>query len=124
MEIRLLDKKMELEDVNDFLPMKVTSDELPGHTYCAVVGGKIVAIAGLRLAEGPMCLIDSMATNQSVEGFLRYAAINSLTETISEKAKELGFKMIIAATKEESIKKIAEKHGFYATDQFVIAKEL
>jgi N-acetylglutamate synthase-like GNAT family acetyltransferase len=123
-EVRLLDKKKELDEVNKFLPAQVSSDELPGHTFCAVNDGEIVAIAGLRLAEGPMCLIDSMATNQKCEGFERYAAINALTKTILEKAKELGFKVIIATTKEETIEKIAIKHGFGHTDQIVIAKEL
>ena len=124
MEIRLLNKSKDLEAVNKFLLEPVSAEELPGHTFCAISDGEMVAIAGLRLAEGPLCMIDSMGTNQKCETFVRYAAIKQLTKAILDKARDLGYKVIIATTKHETIEKIALQTGFGYTDQIVMAKEL
>lgn len=124
MNIRLLNKNNEMEAINKFMPFPVTASELPGHTYCAVVKDEIVAIAALRLMEGEVCCIDSMATNQNFESTIRHEALDCLTKTILDLAKNLGFKKIFAYTREPSIIERAERHGFSLTKQKIITKEI
>jgi N-acetylglutamate synthase-like GNAT family acetyltransferase len=124
MTIRLLNKKTELETVNGWLPYVVTHDQLPGHTFCAVVKGKLVAMAALRLMEGDVCFIDSMATDPKVEGKIRHEALDKLTDTILELGKNLGFKRIFATTKEECIVERAKRHGFKLSNEQVIVRDL
>lgn len=124
MQIRFINKKKDIEKINQWLPFKVEASELPGHTFCAIVKDEIIAIAGFRLMEGEICFIDSMATDQSVDGMLRNEALDKLTKTMLKMAKDLGFKKIFATTKEECIVKRAEKHGFRVLNQTVIGREL
>lgn len=124
MNIRLLNKKSEMEKINKFMPFPVTAAELPGHTFCAVVKDDIVAIAGLRLMEGDICMIDSMATNQNFESTIRHEALDCLTKQLLDIAKDLGFKKVFAYTKEDCIIKRAERHGFVLTKQKIITKEI
>lgn len=124
MNIRLLNKKTEIDAVNKFMPFPVTAEELPGHTFCAVVKDEIVAIAGLRLMEGDLCFIDSMATNQTFESTIRHEALDCLTKQLLDIAKNLGFKRVFATTKEDCIIKRAERHGFRLSKEKVILKEI
>lgn len=124
MNIRLLNKKTEMETINKFMPFPVTAEELPGHTFCAVVKDEIVAIAGLRLMEGDLCFIDSMASNQTFESTIRHEALDCLTKQLLEIAKNLGFKRVFATTKEDCIIKRAERHGFRLSKEKVILKEI
>lgn len=124
MDIKTLNKKTDMADINAWLPFSVTAEELPGHTFCALYNGKIMAIAGLRLVEGPMCFLDSMATDLSAPPEIRNIALDELTIAIFEKARDLGFKYIKACTKDESIMLRAKKHGFDLVNQVVIVKEL
>lgn len=124
MQIRFINKKTDVAKINKWLPFKVEAKELPGHTFCAIVKGEIIAIAGFRLMEGDLCFIDSMATNQEVPGELRNEALDKLTIEILCMAKKLGFKKIFATTKEDCIIKRAERHGFFVSNQRVIAREL
>ena len=113
-----------MEEINEWLPMVVKAKDLPGHTFCAVVDDKIIAIAGFRLMEGEICFIDSMATDQSIKGEIRHEALDTLTKEILSMAKNLGFKKIFATTAHDCIVKRAERHGFQVVEQKVIAREL
>lgn len=113
-----------MEAVNKFMPFPVTASELPGHTFCAVIKDEIVAIAGLRLMEGDICFIDSMASNQTFESTIRHEALDCLTNQLIDIAKSLGFKKIFATTKEDCIINRAERHGFTVSKQKVIVKEI
>jgi len=124
MNVRLLNKQTEMEQVNKFMPFPVTASELPGHTFCAVIKDEIVAIAGLRLMEGDVCFIDSMASNQTFESTIRHEALDMLTNQLLDIAKTLGFKKIFATTKEDCIIKRAERHGFNLPKQKVLVKEI
>lgn len=124
MKIRFLNKKSEIDIINEWLDIPVQAKELPGHIFCAEVDEEIVAIAGLRLMEGEICFIDSMATNQAVEGQIRHEALDRLTKEILSMAKNLGFKKIFATTKEQCIVDRAKRHGFNLVDQKVIVKEI
>jgi len=124
MNVRLLNKQTEMEQVNKFMPFPVTASELPGHTFCAVIKDEIVAIAGLRLMEGDVCFIDSMASNQTFESTIRHEALDMLTNQLLDIAKTLGFKKIFATTKEDCIIKRAERHGFNLSKQKVLVKEI
>jgi len=97
---------------------------LPGHTYAAIYKDEIVAIAGLRLMEGEVCFIDSMASNQNFESTVRNEALDLLTKTILDLAKSLGFKKIFATTREECIIKRAERHGFKTSKEKIILRAL
>jgi hypothetical protein len=81
-------------------------------------------MAGLRLMEGDICFIDSMATNQSFESPIRHEALDLITKHLLDIAKSLGFKKIFAYTKEDCIIERAERHGFILTKQKVIIKEI
>ena len=124
MNLRLLNKKTEIDAVNKFMPFTVTASELPGHTFCVVYKDEIVAMAGLRLMEGDICFIDSMATNQSFESPIRHEALDLITKHLLDIAKNLGFKKIFATTKEDSIIQRAERHGFLVSKEKVILKEI
>lgn len=124
MKVRFLNKKTETEEINEWLPFKIEPKDLPGHTFCAEVDGDIIAIAGLRLMEGEVCFIDSMATNQAIKGELRNEALDLLTQEILKTAKTLGFKKIFATTSYDCIIKRAEKHGFKIVEHKVISKEI
>lgn len=124
MQIRFINKKTDIDEINEWLPFKIEAKELPGHTFCAVVKDEIIAIAGFRLMEGELCFIDSMATNQEVPGEQRNEALDKLTVEILSMAKKLGFKKIFATTVEDCIIKRAEKHGFKLSNQKVIVREL
>ena len=124
MQIRFINKKTDIDEINQWMPFKIEAKELPGHTFCAVVKDEIIAIAGFRLMEGEVCFIDSMATNQEVDGKLRNEALDKLTVEILSMAKNLGFKRIFATTVEDCIIKRAEKHGFSVSNQKVITREL
>jgi len=124
MNIRLLNKKTELELVNKFMPFEVKPSDLPGHTFAALYKDEIVAIAGLRLMEGEVCYIDSMASNQNFESTVRHEALDLLTKTILDLARNLGFKKIFAHTREDCIVKRAERHGFNLVKQKVITREI
>lgn len=124
MEVRLVNKKTDMAEINRFVPFEVTATELPGHTFAATLHDRIVAIAGLRLMEGEICYIDSMASNQSYESTVRHEALDKLTITLLELAKNLGFKKIFAHTREECIIERAERHGFNVVKQKIIAREI
>lgn len=124
MNIRLLNKKTEIEAVNKFMPFPVTAEELPGHTFCAVVKDDIIAIAGLRLMEGDVCMLDSMATNQNFESTIRHEALDCLTKQLLDIAESLNFKKIIAFTKEDCILERSKRHGFTVSKQKIIIKEI
>ena len=113
-----------MDKVNKFVPFEVKSSDLPGHTYCAVYKDDIVAIAGLRLMEGEVCFIDSMATNQNFESTVRHEALDLLTKTILELAKNLNFKKVFATTREECIITRAERHGFKVSKEKIILRTL
>lgn len=124
MQIRFINKKHDIDEINEWLPFHVDAKDLPGHTFCAIVKDKIIAIAGFRLMEGEICFIDSMATDQGVPGVIRNEALDALTKEILSMAKKLGFKKIFATTAHECIIQRAEKHGFNVVDQKVISREL
>lgn len=123
MEIRII-KISDLDQIREWLPEKFHNSELPRHTFVATDEGHVVAFAGLRMAEGPICFIESMASNPGFVGALRNEALDLLTSKICETAKELGFKGLMAWTKDESILRRSEKHGFRCVPQILISKEL
>lgn len=124
MNVRLLNKKTEMDKVNKFVPFEVKASDLPGHTFCAIYKDDIVAIAGLRLMEGEVCFIDSMASNQNFESTVRHEALDLLTKTILELAKNLNFKKIFATTREECIVERAKRHGFNVSKEKIILRAL
>lgn len=124
MDIKILNKKTDMEEINMWSHRPLTEHDFPGHTFCALYDGKIAAVAGLRMVEGKMCLLDSMASNQSVPGAIRDEALDELTETICLKAVELGFTTILASTKEKCILDRALRLGFKVVGQILMVKEL
>lgn len=124
MQIRFINKKTDIEEINKWLPFKIEAKELPGHTFCAIHKDDIIAIGGFRLMEGDVCFIDSMATDQSVQGEIRHEALDKITREILCMAKKLGFKKIFATTKEDCIVERAKRHGFELSNQQVIVRDL
>jgi len=124
MDIRILNKRTEIETVNKWLPFPLKASDLPGHTFCAAVNNEIVAFAGLRLMEGELCCIDSVASNQTFESSVRHEALEKLAKTLLDLARNLGFKRVIAFTEEPCILKRADNLGFRVSNQTILAKEL
>lgn len=124
MNVRLINKKTDMAEINRFVPFEVKASDLPGHTFLAVLNDRIVAMAALRLMEGDICYIDSMASNQGYESTVRHEALDLLTTTLLDLAKDLGFKRVFAHTKEDCIVDRAANHGFTVVKQKILSKEI
>jgi hypothetical protein len=121
MEIVLLDKKSPLPS---WLPSYVKVADLPGHTYVVMLNGEGVAMAALRLCEGTICMLDSMASHNKFSSEIRHKALDLLVDTIKAKAVSLGFNTLLAYTKEPTVLTRSFRHGFTQLSEILIVKEL
>lgn len=112
MEIYLLDKEGALIALNSWLETPRTAEEIPVNTFGAFHNDKLIAIAGLRICEGPACIMDSLATNPSASSALRSEAIAGLTERIMDAARTMGFSILCAQSGVASIAARAVAMGF------------
>lgn len=103
--------------------MPVTDDELPRLGYIAHRNGLPVAIAFIRFAEGNIALAESLVTDPRASPALASDAIDLVIEKLSQVAKDLKIKYLIAWTLKKSIaKRISKKHGFNQTEQIMLVK--
>lgn len=124
MEINLVKPAQVFDELKKWLAFPVAIDELPAHTYAALLNGELVAIAGLRLCEGPICLLDSLATNPTMSSSVRHEAIDLLVERIHDRAKELGFRAIVCHSKESSIISRAIRLGYAVVPEISLVRGL
>jgi hypothetical protein len=124
MNIRLLNKKTELDKIREWIPFTVFENDFPGHTFCVVDGDEIISVGSIRLMEGDICYMDSIATNPSFSREKRNEALNILSKKLFECAKSLGFKRMFGSTRDESLKKRAEELGFREAKQTLYIREL
>ncbi len=83
-----------------------------------------IAIGFLRNCEGDICMIDSMIANPNIDRSIRDNALDLLSTSLIDIAKELEYKGILCLTSLPSIVKRSEKHGFITVPQTVIFREL
>lgn len=88
-------------------------DELPHVGFFVWKKDLGVAVGFLRSIERcNYCLIDSFMTNPEIEPFIRNEAMDLLTKTILERAKQLHFSQAIAMTEDDHTRIRALKFGF------------
>lgn len=124
MQIELARKDEILREVGGWLPFEASAKDLPGHTFAAFEKGVLIAVAALRLAEGPLCFLDSMATNPNATAELRHAGIEALVDHILVTARELGFKGIACSTANPSILQRALARGFIPIPEIALVRAL
>lgn len=93
-------------------------DELPalGYAVCTDTGIPL-AMGFLRLAEGNMAIIDSIASNPDKKPREVSDAIDMLFEKLLQVATDLRIKYVVGATVRNSlVKRTTKKHGFVLTE--------
>lgn len=104
--------------------LKVLED-LPEHGYIAFDDmDRPVAAGFIRRVEGNYALIDSLISNPEAPGVLRNEALDLITVQLIKTARELGFKQLIAFSRDVNTLKRAERHGFASLPDHVIALDL
>lgn len=112
MEILHVNKEEALEHLNKWLLEPKSQQDLTARTFMACKGDEVIAVAALRLCEGPACYLESLATNPQASSEDRNEAIHSLTMRIIDVAKVLGYQMLRAQSKVETIVQRAKDLGF------------
>ena len=98
--------------------MDIVLDELPalGYAVCSDTGVPL-AMGFLRLAEGNMAIIDSIASNPNKKPREISDAIDMLFEKLIQTATDLRIKYVVGATVKNSlVRRTVKKHGFILTD--------
>lgn len=125
MEISLINPERIINDMVVWkLPFPVRIQDFPRHTFAAIDDSILIAVGGLRLCEGPFCLLDTMATNPESPAEKRHEAINAIVDLILSTGKKLGFEGIIARSKESSIINRALSIGFVVVPEISFARSL
>jgi len=97
--------------------MDASLDELPalGYVVCTDTGVPL-AMGFLRLAEGNMAIIDSIASNPDKKPREISDAIDMLFEKLLQVASDLRIKYVVGATVKNSlVRRTTKKHGFHLT---------
>jgi len=98
--------------------MDIVLDELPalGYAVCSDTGVPL-AMGFLRLAEGNVAIIDSIAGNPQRKPREVSEAIDTLFEKLLQVAADLRIKYVVGATVKNSlVRRTTKKHGFVLTD--------
>lgn len=96
----------------------ISLDELPalGYAVCSDTGIPL-AMGFLRLAEGNVAIIDSIASNPNSKPREVSEAIDTLFEKLIQVSSDLKIKYIVGSTVKNSlVKRTTKKHGFVLTD--------
>lgn len=99
-------------------------EDLPSHSYVAVLDDFPVAAAGLLKSDSEDAFLMGLITNPSAGNYLRSEAIDELTEYIIQKSKRLGFKRLFAWSSHESVIERSKLHGFEVMNQVMIGLDL
>jgi hypothetical protein len=126
LEIRSYDDK-DFNQLNDWLVGhghdEIFRNELPALGYVACRNGQPVAMAFLRLAEGNVAMAESMVSNPQASTLLAADAVHMVIEKISQVAKDLNIKQLIAWTVKPSVARhISKHHGYKQTKQITLVK--
>lgn len=112
MDIIHVDKKEALEHLNNWLLEPKSAKDLTSRTFMAKKGNEVIGVAALRLCEGPACYLESLATNPKASSQDRNDAIHALTLRIIDAAKALGYEMLRAQSRVDTIISRAKQLGF------------
>lgn len=83
-----------------------------------------VAIACLRLCEGPLAMIDSLVTNPLADGHDRHEGIDLVITSLIVLAQEKGIEDLIAYSVDVSTLKRSKAHGFSMLPHVLIGLNL
>jgi hypothetical protein len=102
----------------------VLLDELPalGYAVCSEAGTPL-AIGFVRLAEGNLAILDSIAANPDLKPKEVSEAIDQLFEKLLQVCDDLRIKYVVGATVKNSlVRRTTKKHGFILTDFKLLVK--
>lgn len=99
------------------------AEQMPDNSYMAVSGHELIAVAGLDIGK-TIAILMGMTTNPNSSFKKRSYAIDLLTQKISDRAKDLGYKVLFAWTDKRGILRRSFNHGFKSLSQIMIMKEL
>lgn len=97
---------------------------LPRHGIIVSIGDIPVAIGFLRMVEGGFAQFDSFVTNGYESSENRHLALSALIVHLTQKARLLGLKAIIAHTSDNGLLSRAEAIGFKVIPQTIIGLSL
>lgn len=103
----------------------ISLDELPalGYAVCTDTGVPL-AMGFLRLAEGNMAIIDSIASNPTLKPREVSEAIDTLFEKLLQVATDLKIKYVVGATVRNSlVRRTTKKHGFVLSPFKLLVKK-
>jgi hypothetical protein len=106
--------------------MDISLDELPalGYAVCTDTGVPL-AMGFLRLAEGNMAIIDSIAGNPDAKPKEVSEAIDTLFEKLTQVATDLKIKYLVGATVKNSlVRRTTNKHGFVLSPFKLLVKKI
>lgn len=116
----MLSKILRSHKVN---PPKLT--QMPQYGFVAIDdSAQIIASAFIRRVEGGFCQLDGLATDPEKDPVSRNTAINCVLMAVYLKAKELGYKEIMAFSMDNSTLLRSERHGFVKLPHALIALDL
>jgi hypothetical protein len=104
----------------------IALDELPalGYAVCTDTGVPL-AMGFLRLAEGNMAIIDSIAGNPDAKPKEVSEAIDTLFEKLIQVATDLKIKYLVGATVKNSlVRRTTNEHGFVLSDFKLLVKKI
>jgi hypothetical protein len=114
--------------INDWLQERQLSTILPFELPQdgIMIYGRNGYIAGgfIRKCEGGIALVDSYITNPNVDGKVRDAALDLMTNELLRVAKERGYTRMIAFTEDLHTFERGLAHGFDVIDQAMLGKRL
>ena len=102
----------------------VLLDELPALGYAVYSeAGTPLAIGFVRLAEGNLAILDSIASNPDAKPREVSEAIDRLFEKLLQVCDDLRIKYVVGATVKNSlVRRTTKKHGFILTDFKLLVK--
>jgi hypothetical protein len=118
-----LEKLKELHALrNNALNTQLTMQDLPKIGYIAFLGKSPVAAGFLRRVEPNYAQFDTFLSNPYFGSQIRHLAMSLVTEELLRDSKELGLRMVLAITSDDSILSRAKDNGFEIINQTLLAK--
>ena len=102
----------------------IAIDELPklGYAVCSDIGIPL-AMGFLRLAEGNMAIVDSLATNPNIKPREASEAVDKLFEKLIQVSSDLRIKYLMGMTVRNSlVKRTIKAHGFVLSPAKVLVR--
>lgn len=99
-------------------------DDYPEDTWVSIHGTKLIAAAALGKSNTPLAFLFGLVTNPVADSELRHLSIDALTKQILKTSRYLGFKQVLAWTKDSGVLKRSFDHGFNPIHQIMMGIDL